>query len=138
MCVFGEGETEAGKKGGHVHEREMGLSGVHREREKIEGEQTKTLGERCTIQRYTILSSIHFYRLTPSIGTTEKLPAMSCKEIRDMKANECDCALKDGMYWINKTDPCMKKPPKIIKVCVCVPVGTVIGADKPELETTQI
>ena len=60
----------------------------------------------------------YFYchRLIPHIGATQDLPAKSCKEIRDVRANECDCTLSSGMYWVNHTDPCMKLPTKVIKV----------------------
>jgi hypothetical protein len=56
------------------------------------------------------------YQITSTLGITEKLPAMSCKEIRDVKGNESDCPLKDGMYWVKMADPCMKDPPKVMKM----------------------
>ena len=59
---------------------------------------------------------INCHRLIPHIGATQDLPAKSCKEIRDVKANESDCTLSSGMYWVNHTDPCMKLSPKVIKV----------------------
>ena len=80
----------------------------------------------CNSIRYIRYTNIHkrtpykyyFYRhrLVPHIGATQDLPAKSCKEIRDVRPNECDCTLSSGMYWVNHTDPCMKLPPKVIKV----------------------
>ena len=42
-------------------------------------------------------------RLTPSIGATEALPGKSCKQIRDVLANDCTKVTQSGLYWVNVT-----------------------------------
>ena len=42
-------------------------------------------------------------RLTPSIGATETMPGRSCKQIRDVMANDCTKVTQSGAYWVKVT-----------------------------------
>ena len=66
----------------------------------------------CSLQiENTFTLTIHTYhpptshppRLTPSIGATETLPGKSCKQIRDVLANDCTKVTQSGLYWVNVT-----------------------------------
>ena len=45
-------------------------------------------------------SLIIFHRLSPSIGTTKSLSAISCKRIKEQLSTDCNAPATNGLYWV--------------------------------------
>ena len=45
------------------------------------------------------------YRIEPSLGMAESLPADSCKHIKEVLATDCTNLPISGVYWVWKEKP---------------------------------
>ena len=70
-----------------------------------------------------------FHRLSPSIGTTKSLSAISCKHIKQQLTTDCNAPSTSGLYWVKGMQVCAYMHDKYIYVTVSaktVPIGTTI------------
>ena len=65
-------------------------------------------------------SWIIFHRLSPSIGTTKSLSAISCKQIKQQLTTDCNAPVTNGLYWVKGMQECTQSSDEPILVCTYV------------------
>ena len=78
---------------------------------------TRTHARTHTHTQHNTMYCTPFYRLTPSLGATQDVPASSCKEIRQSHTGNGYQPPTDGMYWITIQDQCTNQTQTIKVTC---------------------
>ena len=56
-------------------------------------------------------------RLSPSIGTTKSLSAISCKQIKQQLTTDCNAPSTSGVYWVKGMQECTQLSNVPVLVC---------------------